>query len=154
MAGDRMSRIWSPATTIVSTAVAATARAEVVIAPSATLEAAQDRTIREWTVARIIGSLQVVTGGNSSVFYGIRVANTNEVFGSIDPGAQQTADWMWWGGVYTGLGGYSPSDEIKIDNRSQRKSKGMESELRFYILNAGPSTAYFVLNTRTLLLVP
>ena len=154
MAGDRMSRMWSPATTIVSTALAATARAEVVIAPSQTLEAAQDRTIREWTVARIIGSLQVTTASNSSLFYGIRVANENEVFGSIDPGAQQTADWMWWGGIYTSEALYLPRDEIKIDNRSQRKSKGMESELRFYILNAGPSTAAFVLNTRTLLLVP
>ena len=154
MAGDRMSRIWSPATTVVATQILSSGNAEVVIAPSQALEIAQDRTIRDWTVARIIGNLQVYSDGESSFFYGIRVANENETFAMIEPGADQTADWMWWGGMYTNSGDVYPRDAIGIDNRSQRKSKGMESELRFYIQNVGPNTGYFVLNTRVLLLVP
>ncbi len=151
---DRMSRIWSPATTAFPVNLPMGGQAEVDIAPSGTLESAQDRTMREWTVARIIGTLQVGSSVETSWFYGIRVANENEGFGTIDPAAQQTADWMWWGGIYQGTGTYVPRDAIAIDNRSQRKSRGMESVLRFYITNAGPDVGSFVLNTRTLLLVP
>jgi len=151
---DRMSRLWSPATTVFPAVLAAGGQAEVKIAPSGTLEVVQDRTIRDWTVARIIGTLQFTTVATSTWVYGVRVANENEVFGSIDPGAQQTADWMFWGAMTTSNGSYNYRDAVHIDNRSQRKSRGMESELQLYILNAGPSSGDFVAVLRTLLLVP
>ena len=155
---DRMARVWSPGSNVGSTTLVNGAYSEIGLAPSLALTTVQDRTVRDWTVTRIIGQLQWASAGDSTVFYGIRVANENETAGSINPGADQTADWMLWGGLYVADSGANnakyPSETVHVDNRSQRKSRGMESVLVLYTFNAGPDTAFMWWSGRTLLLVP
>ena len=155
---DRMARIWSPGTNVGPFAIANGGFSEQELAPSVALQTAQDRDIRQWTVTRVVGRMQLNTATNAEaqVYVGIRVANENEVPGNLTPATAQTADWMYWTGVYvTTIGaGSVPAQELEIDNRSQRKSRGMESTLILYVYNAGPDTVYMWWSGRTLLLVP
>ena len=157
MAGDRMARVWSPGSNVAASVIGYGAYSELELAPSAALLAAQDRIIREWTVTRVVGRMQltVAAGDESQVYVGIRVANENEIAGSIDPGSEQTADWMYWAGIRVqhDASAVFPA-ELNIDNRSQRKSRGMESVLILYTFNAGPDTVDMYWSGRTLLLVP
>ena len=157
--GDRMARVWSPGTNVTATGVAAGGYSEIVLAPSVALEFAQDRTVRDWTVTRVVGNLQlgVSTGDEAQCYIGIRVANENEVAGNLSPATDQTADWMYWAGVHVrrlGTSAQEPPVWLEIDNRSQRKSRGMESVLVLYVYNVGPDIAYLYWSGRTLLLIP
>ena len=159
MAGDRMSRIWSPGLTIGRVAVAAFGESEFRMVPSTSLIFAQDREIRDFTVTRIVGRLMVysaVEGSGIQCMWGARIANQNEVIGTIGPGTDQTADWMMYGGVSTSRDHENTriADAIDIDSRSQRKSRGMESELRFYMQNIGVNTMQYEWVGRVLILVP
>ena len=159
MASDRMTRMWSPGTNITASLIGVGTQSEQELAPSAALQAAQDRTIREWTVTRVVGDMQlaVVSGDEAQAYIGIRVANENEVFDNIGPATEQTADWMYWQGVHVDSNvafGDHRRHDIKIDNRSQRKSRGMESVLILYVYNVGPDPVYMWWSGRTLLLVP
>ena len=159
MAGsDRMARVWSPGTNVGATAIGALAQSEQVLAPSQSLQAAQDRDIRDWTVTRVVGNMQLAVGSGqlAQVYIGIRVANENEVVSNITPAGEQTADWMYWKGHHVDrqFGSTVQPDMIEIDNRSQRKSRGMESVLILYTFNTGPDTVYMWWSGRTLLLVP
>ena len=155
---DRMARVWSPGTNIFATGIVSDGYSEQGLAPSAALMAAQDRIIRDWTVTRVVGNMQLAvgnTGDEATVYVGIRVANENEVAGNLDPGVDQTADWMYWQGINVNrnYGSHEPVT-LNIDNRSQRKSRGMESVLVLYTYNAGPDPVYMWWSGRTLLLVP
>ena len=156
---DRMARVWAPGSNVGASTINVGGSSELELAPSANLKLAQDRVIRDWTVTRVVGNMQLKTaaGDHAMVFVGIRVANENEVAASINPGADMTADWMYWQGIHveqlTDVGALDPVT-INIDNRSQRKSRGMESVLILYTYNAGPDTVYMWWSGRTLLLVP
>ena len=156
---DRMARVWSPGTNVGPTGIAALGYSEIGLAPSAALTASQDRIVRDWTVTRILGRMQldVSAGDRANVYVGIRIANENEVAGNITPGGEQTADWLYWTGLDVerlSTNTHVPAQEIVIDNRSQRKSRGMESVLVLYTYNAGPDFVYMWWSGRTLLLVP
>ena len=155
---DRMARVWSPTTTGGVVTLAAGGFMEMPLIPSTALLLTQDRLMRDWTVTRIVGRMDFDSAGNSSMYYGIRVANENETGGMINPGADPTADWMLWGGIdvwnCTYQGACGKLYFLDIDNRSQRKSRGMESELRLYVYNAGGSVADVSWTGRTLVLVP
>ena len=155
---DRMARVWSPGTNVVATGLVNGGYSEQELAPSAALVLAQDRTIRDWTVTRVVGRMQlsVAAGDTAGVWVGIRVANENEVAGNLTPAGEQTADWMYWTGVRVDAGapGAVLPVELEIDNRSQRKSRGMESTLILYVYNGGPDFVYMWWSGRTLLLVP
>ncbi len=153
MAGDRMARVWSPTTTAGDVALAAGATWSAVLVPGSDLVSTQDRRMRDWTVTRIVGSLQFQTTGTTTFYYGVRVYNENETATAITPGSDPTADWMFWGGLTTTSADYFPRDQVVVDNRSQRKSRGMESELRIVIQNSG-SNGSFSWTGRCLLLVP
>ena len=153
MAGDRMARVWSPTTTAGLTSVPAGATWAGVLVPGTDLVATQDRRLRDWTVTRIVGSLQFTSEGTTTFYYGVRVYNENETATAVTPGSETTADWMFWGAVTTQVGAVYPRDMIVVDNRSQRKSRGMESELRIVIQNSG-SNGYVSWTGRCLLLVP
>jgi len=155
---DRMARVWSPGTNVTATGIVNGGYSEIGLAPSAALLLAQDRIIRDWTVTRVVGNMQLRvgnTGDEATVYVGIRVANENEVAGNIGPGTEQTADWMYWQGINVNrnYGSHEPV-QINIDNRSQRKSRGMESVLVLYTFNAGPDQVYMWWSGRTLLLIP
>ena len=152
---DRMQRMWSPATSLGYELVLAGDEAEFQIAPSFALQSAQDRLIRDFTVTRIVGNLQFSSTGETVFMYGIRFANENEPVGTYNPGTDQTIDWMLWGSVIvpdtTALG--IAASTVEIDNRSQRKSHGMDSACRLFVFNASGNDGYVSVALRTLVLI-
>ena len=153
---DRMQRAWSQGTTLGYDTLALGAEVEYRVFPSASLEAATDRSIRDFTVTRIIGNLQFKSQGGTTFLYGFRLANEAEPLGTYNPGVDQAIDWMLWGGTSvqypTGGAGLQPIT-VEIDNRSQRKSRGMDSSLRLYVYNADGNTGYVAWHGRVLALV-
>ena len=153
---DRMSRVWSPSTTLGMSTLALGAEYEARLHPSYALESSQDRTMRDWTITRIVGMMQFNSDGETTFLYGIRLAPESEPVGMINPGTDQTVDWMLWGGVVVNKNtDYPPttgSGNVRVDNRSQRKSRGMDSSLRLYVYNAAGSTGYFAWTGRVLAL--
>jgi len=148
---DRMTRMWAPMNVQPPLVMAAGAVARVNVLT--VLEAALGRTLRAWTVTRFICNLQLVSS-NTSWQWGLRVENENVLLGSIDPEADSTADWISHGGVYTMSANFELRDLITIDNRSQRKSHGEQSDLFFYVENTGLVGGSFTLVGRVLLLLP
>ena len=153
---DRMDRVWSPWTNLGFETMLLGDELEYRIFPSYALEASQDRTLRSFTVTRIVGQLQFKSDDNTTFMYGIRLAPESEPVGMINPGHDQTVDWMLWGGITvqnTSTTEISGSGNVHIDNRSQRKSRGMDSSLRLYIYNAAGNTGYVAITGRVLSLV-
>ena len=148
---DRMTRMWAPMNVQPHVIMAAGAVARVNVLN--VLEASLGRTLRAWTVTRFICNLQV-TSSDTSFQWGLRVENENVLLGSIDPEADSTADWISHGGIYTQTSINVPRDMIAIDNRSQRKSHGEQSDLFFYVENTGLVGGAFTLVGRVLLLLP
>jgi len=147
---DRMQRMWAPINLVDASLVAgATLRVDVL----SNLEAFLGRELRAWTVTRVVGTLQVV-GADSQYYYGLRVENENVALGVIDPEADATADWILHGSVWTQSTVYYPRDVITIDNRSQRKSRGEQSKLYFYVENASLVAGSVTLVGRALMLLP
>ena len=155
MAGDRMARVWSPTTTVGLLALTGGNSIAMVLVPGTELVLSQDRRMRDWTVTRIVGSLQFESIATTTFYYGVRVYNENEASNLVLPGDEPTADWMFWGAITIKGGGATmlPRDQVVIDNRSQRKSRGMDSELRLVIQSSG-ADGYFAWTGRCLLLVP
>ena len=152
---DRMRRVWSPFTNLGFEAMSLGDELEYRIHPSIALEASQDRTMRDWTITRIVGLLQFESVGETTFLYGVRIAAEAEIVGSINPGTDQTVDWMLWGGVTvenSTTTEISGSGNVHIDNRSQRKSRGMDSSLRLYIYNAAGDTGGVSITGRVLAL--
>ena len=110
---DRMSRVWSPSSTLGPGELTLGAEAEYRIHPSSALENSQDRTMRDWTVTRIVASMSFYSAGSTTFLYGIRLAPESEPVGMINPGTDQTVDWMLWGG------GLRRSRELLADWRRQ-----------------------------------
>ena len=153
---DRMQRVWSQGTTLGFDTLVLGAEVEYRVFPSASLEAATDRSMRDFTITRIVGKLQFESQGNTSFMYGFRLANEAEPLGTYNPGHDQAIDWMIWGGtsVLYPTGGAGPRvSTVEIDNRSQRKSRGMDSSLRLYVYNAAGSTGYVAWHGRVLSLI-
>ena len=152
MAGDRMARAWAPIAVPSYTMVSGAA---ISINCLVHLDTAMGRELRSWTVTRLVANLQLTSSGSSEFYWGLRVANENEPAGSIDPAFEQNADWVLWGGAMAGVHPFGLAETlVPIDNRSQRKSRGNESQLLFYISNAGPDTGYIALHGRALMLLP
>jgi len=153
VAGDRMQRMWAPVHFDTATlAPGGVARADC----TAILEASLGRELRQWTVTRVVGTLQFYTSaGSTEFFYGMRVDNENVPLGTIDPEPDATADWLFWGGGKTGATSVYLRDAINIDNRSQRKSQGEQSKLFLYWEHAGAANSlYTTFHGRVLLLLP
>ena len=148
---DRMTRMWAPMNVQPPLVMAAGSVARVNVLNI--LEVALGRTLRAWTVTRFICNLQV-NSNDTSFQWGLRVENENVALGSIDPEADSTADWISHGGVYVRQTAADVRDLIQIDNRSQRKSHGEQSDLFFYIENTGLVAGSFTLVGRVLLLLP
>ena len=152
---DRMDRVWSPFTTVGYQSMVLGAEFEYRIFPSTALELSQDRTLRSFTATRILMDLQFISTGTTSFLYGVRLAPESEALGMINPGVDQTVDWMLWGGVTVANGNSETAGagNVHIDNRSQRKSRGMDSSLRLYVYNSAGSTGSVAIVGRVLSLV-
>ena len=153
---ERMQRVWSPFSTVDEDTLTLGAEAEYRIFPSSSLESATDRSIRDFTVTRIIAKLQFKTQAQTTFYWGIRLAQESEPTGTFNPGGDQSIDWMLWGATTVGYptNGYGQYWWTEnIDNRSQRKSRGMDSSLRLYIYNGAGSTGYVAIHGRVLSLI-
>ena len=148
---DRMTRMWAPMN--VQPRIAMPAGAVLRVNVLNVLEASLGRTLRAWTVTRFICNLQV-NSLDTTFQWGLRVENENVLLGSIDPEADSTADWISHGGILTQSVLYDIRDRIAIDNRSQRKSHGEQSDLFFYVENTGLVAGSMSLVGRVLLLLP
>ena len=155
---DRMSRMWAPIDSGVLNIGAGTSGFLLV---NSVLEASLDREIRQFTVTRVVAKIWVAShtaDENVYLMHGMRIDNENVQVGSITPSADETADWILHGSVWARtpqLAQFLERDVSHIDNRSQRKSQGEQSELRWYYENVGGSnTLYFGIQGRALLLIP
>ena len=153
---DRMQRVWAQGALLSPTTLTLGAQTELQLFPSATLEAATDRSIRDFTVTRIIANLQLQSQSETTFFWGIRLAQEAEPIGTYSPGTDQAIDWMLWGSARVSwpTNGYGLKwYQEKIDNRSQRKSRGMDSGLRLYVYNGDGATGYVMYGGRVLSLI-
>ena len=153
---ERMQRVWSQGSSLGYDTLTLGAKLEYRIFPSSSLETATDRSIRDFTVTRIIGNMNFQSQGQTTFIWGIRLAQEAEPAGTYNPGVDQAIDWILWGGrvvEYPTLGNGPISQLEKIDNRSQRKSRGMDSGLRLYVYNASGATGYVSWNGRVLALI-
>ena len=152
---ERMQRMWSPGTSVGYDSILAGDVGEYQLAPSAALQSSQNRLVRDFTVTRIVGNLQFTSVSETVFMYGIRFANENEPIGTYNPGTDQTIDWMLWGSIVVGnttqLG--IAASSVEIDNRSQRKSHGLDSGCRLFIVNIAGDDGYVSVALRTLMLV-
>ncbi len=153
---ERMRRVWAPIDTGVIT-IAGGADAYALI--NSELELALDRSVRQFTVTRVIAKVYSVTAvgtSNSYLFHGVRIDNENVPVGTLNPIDDQDADWILHGTVWNhaASGVFVESEAATIDNRSQRKSQGEQSELRWYMSNAGVNALYVAIQGRALLLLP
>ena len=148
---DRMSRMWAP---VAATGYVLNAGAILSVSVTSILEAALDREVRQWTVTRFVGRLQLVSENETFYMWGMRVENENVPLGSVEPMGDSTADWILHGGATVVSGWDGISDSIVIDNRSQRKSQGEQSELRFYVENYAGGNGEVSIVGRALLLLP
>jgi len=153
---DRMARAWAPIDTGVITLAG---NADVFALINSELEAAMGRSIRQFTVTRIIAKIYVtpvVLNNNAYLFHGVRIDNENVPAGTLNPVADQDADWILHGTVWNQgiVADWNEAKTVNIDNRSQRKSQGEQSELRWYLSNGGGSSLYVAVQGRALLLLP
>ena len=112
MAGDRMARVWSPTTTIGPIALTGGNSIAMILVPGAALVTTQERRLRDWTVTRIVGSLQFTSTGTTTFYYGVRVYNEHEASNLVLPGDEPTSDWMYWGGITTNSNADLPRDPL------------------------------------------
>ncbi len=155
---DRMERVWSSGSTVSPVTMTLGNEQEFRIFPSTSLESATDRSIRNFTVTRILGNLQFTTTGQTTFFYGIRLADESEPIGTYNPGVDQAIDWMYWGATIVqyptlGYGAQRGWYTEKVDIRSQRKARGMDSGLRLYVYNGDGNTGYMMWSGRVLSLI-
>ena len=152
---DRMRRVWAPIDVGV---LAVSSGVTGYFRPLSILEAELDRKVRLFTVTRVICKIWVTPQVNNNPVYmmhGLRIDNENST--GITPGANETADWILHGSIWASgtAAAWKESDATLIDNRSQRKSQGEESELRWYYENLGNSNDLYVgFQGRALLLLP
>jgi len=142
---ERMQRVWSQGLTLGMDTLTLGSEIEYRLFPSYSLEVATDRSIRDFTVTRILGNLTFVSQSETTFVWGMRLAQEAEPVGTYNPGVDQSIDWILWGAlrVFYPTGGAGPrATTVEIDNRSQRKSRGMDSSLRLYVYNADGSTGY------------
>ena len=153
---DRMRRMWAP---IDSGVLSLPAAGDVNLLINSVLETALAREVRQFTVTRVIARIYVtpqVNGAPVYLFHGVRIENENVPVGAITADVDETADWILHGTVWdSGVAAdWNEAKTVVIDNRSQRKSQGEQSELRWYLSNVGANGMYVAVQGRALLLIP
>ena len=149
--------MWAPIQTGVLTLTAGDTTALLV---NSVLETTLGREVRQFTVTRVIAKIYLAPYVNDQVVYmthGMRIENENVASDAVDPADNETADWILHGTVWASgsTAAWNEARTVNIDNRSQRKSQGEESELRWYVKNVGASnTQYVAIQGRALLLLP
>ena len=153
---DRMRRVWAPIDTGVLTLPA---NGDSYALVNSELEQSLDRSVRQFTVTRVIAKVYVapqITNDVVYLFHGVRIENENVPVGTVNPIDDQDADWILHGTVWNWgeAAGWDEAKTVNIDNRSQRKSQGEQSELRWYMSNGGGNGLYVAVQGRALLLLP
>ena len=154
----RMQRVWLP---FRSGRVAVAAATNVRFFMRSLIEAAMDRDLTQFTVTRMIfGFSCSLDGPNPSdlMSLGIRFENENVGIGIVRPDQDSTAAWLYWEEVVAASGAvagqYFQRDRIFRDIATQRKTRGNDTELLFYVTNPGGVAGDFMLSGRALVLIP
>ena len=154
---ERMQRMWAPIDTGVLSLPAGDTSALLLLSE---LESSLGREIRQFTVTRIIARIRVTPVIDDNPVYmihGVRIENENVPADGISPRYDETADWILHGTVYASgdAARWEETNTVVIDNRSQRKSQGEQSELRWYVENSGlTNMLYYSIQGRALVLLP
>jgi len=149
--------MWAPIQSGIMTLTAGETTALLV---NSVLEATLGREVRQFTVTRVIAKIYLAPYADGQVVYmthGMRIENENVAHDAVDPADNETADWILHGTVWASgeVARWQETNTVNIDNRSQRKSQGEESELRWYVKNVGASNwQYVAIQGRALLLLP
>jgi len=157
----RMQRIWLP---FRSGRVAIAAATNVRFFMRSLIEGAMDRDLTQFTVTRMIFGFSCALDGNVAsdiMSLGIRFENENVAIGVVRPDNDSTAAWLYWeevvaanDNVGSAAGVYVQRDRIFRDIATQRKTRGNDTELLFYVTNPGAVAGDLMLSGRALVLVP
>ena len=119
------------------------------------LENALARELEAVTVTRLITRLSLsAASGTAVVAVGVIVQNANVALGVVGPVTERESDWFYWEEFVTG-GVTGEGRHITRDTAGQRRFRGQESEMYYYIENRSASTAVdFHVSGRALILTP
>ena len=107
-----------------------------------TREAEVGREYEGYTVTRMIFNLFLLQQSDveSPASCGIILQNTDIALADIEPASDQFADWLWWEEFLPAQTSAHPMTIITRDIHSQRKARGADTDLYFYIVNRGTTT--------------
>ena len=149
---NRMQRLWLPFRTGVS---AIAASGDVRFSMSSLVDTAMGRTLRDYTVTRMIFNFRCRqdSGEPVTMAIGVRFENDNVVVGTVAPNTDSQAEWLYWEEVTPAIGVMVQRDAIVRDIHTQRRSQGLNQELFFYVSNTSAIAGDLMLSGRCLVLI-
>ena len=155
MTSPRMRRVWFPwSTGSAQVALAATSTLRVLL-PSI-LEAEMGREYESYTVTRSIFRLNIsADSGAAVVTFGMIIQPEPLLLASSNPADDPERDWFYHEEFLVEVAAESldPANAIVRDIASQRKSKGMNTEMFLYVRNRGALGIQFHGSGRSLILM-
>ncbi len=154
MARNRMQRMWLPFDSGGSeTSLAGSTLTRIQV--NSQVIAEQGRDIDRFTIQRLVYNMYLETSAGLSVLMcALKAVHEDVTITSIDPSADQTADWPYLEEFMVGISDNSPSTHITRDIVTSRKVQGLEQILGFYIVNRDTVTTTFHVQGRVLALLP
>ena len=150
---DRMRRTWLPFTSGSAPIALPGSAVSRVLLPTI-LENVLGRLLQGYTVTRTIFSLELlgISSGRQVVSVGIIALNSQQAIGTLDPASQKEADWQYLEELVTSTDTGSATYRTVRDIAGQRKLRGRDQELYFYVYNKGAQSVEYHLSGRTLIL--
>ena len=149
---DRMRRLWVP---FRSGIVPLASAADAIVNITTLIDAAQGRTLKQYTVTRMIFGFSALmdSGGPGTFEIGVRLQNENIGVGVVDPLADITAEWIYWESVMAEVAAMTNQNRIFRDIRSQRKAQGSDQDLLFFVSQSTGVAGDFEVSGRCLVLI-
>ena len=148
---NRLWASWSSGSS--ATSLAAASEVRVYMLSLVEMQTVLDRKVQEYTVVRTIGQVSLrVASGETVVTVGIAILDRDVALGTITPGLDTHADWLYHRELITGSTIFERQNELDIDVRGQRKSRGSRTELYMKLSNRGAVAVLWHTSGRVLLL--
>ena len=148
---DRMRRLWFLfRSSLVALGVNADARVDILTI----VNASQAREVRQYTVTRILVAFSGTVDSGDDTFFtvGVRFENENVAVGTVTL-LDLTADWLYNEEIAVNAAAFVQRDRVFRDIRAQRKSRGSDMDLFFYV-RGGLVAGDFNVSGRVLVLIP
>jgi len=115
-------------------------------------EAEVGREYEGYTITRMLLNLSLLatTGDEQVVTAGLITHNEDINISQIDPATNPFADWMWHEEFVIANNNNAYHFNIQRDIRSQRKTRGAQSDTFLYLFNRGAVTILFHISGRVL----